>query len=367
MNCNFSKKIIGLFLLFFLIFLLFSVVVFATNNQDDNQANNQAERPGFGRIKQVIDNVHDITLVIVGLAAVGAMIYAGLRWAFSAGDASAITEAKKSIFSVFIGLLIVMFSVFLLDFLEIKIEVPEPPAPIVIPDPVDDPAEEPDEEPEEEEIDDGIILTIDIVSLKTGEKTEIKKQIIGGDVNIRNLNRVVYGRELVRMHIKEIKFKNPDTHNYGVIVFEKPEFRGRCGIITKDKNIGWSPGSIRSFTMPKTPLDGGDMIFYNYPHDPLFKQPNPPHNILQEIQKHVPLPIDGRVSLVIEKDNEKFYPFSVEVFPRQEHLIILRNPVGECYVIQRSVKNIKNLWWATTFRDEFVPRSVSAVQILRLF
>ena len=363
MNYNFSKKTISFFLIFFLIFLFFTFVVGA------------AERPGFERIRETIDNVWRISLIIVGIIAVGTMIFAGLRWAFSAGDANAITEAKKSILSVFVGLLIVMFSVYLLDFLKIRVEIPDPPKPVVIPDPI----------PEIPPFVDGIILTRKIKSLKSGKPIHHvpTEQIRGGQLNIRNLNRIIYGRELAEINISRVEFRNPPEHYYGVIVFEEPGFRGRCEIITQDKSIISPPGSIRSFIMPLVQLGAGSITFYNYPHNntekktvglPTYKPIFDNGRVIGaqrkiiDITKKPPLYEEIYEEITGIVGTKRFCPFSIETtFLIGESLIVLRNEMGECYVIQGNVANTRDLWWARAFGGKSCPFSGEAINILRIF
>lgn len=80
---------------------------------------------GFGIVstdpKQLVNTVLTIAIGIAGGVAFLLIVYGGFRLAFSQGDPKAVQEAREIITSAIVGLLLVIFSVFLLNLIGIDI------------------------------------------------------------------------------------------------------------------------------------------------------------------------------------------------------------------------------------------------------
>ena len=286
MKSKIFKKLI--FLSFFVFFFLFSAIsiVWAEAGQ------------GFEEIGITIQDVYRVLLGFASIIAIAVLAFVGFRFMFSAGDPEAITDAKKYLLSLLIGLLIVIFSYALVRTLEVDVRLPRPPAPIIIPDPV----------PEEElVIEDFIPEEIEDLIPEQEERVPTEEElredgfegfvfreglidfsplIIAGErVIIRDLTRVFnprtgafedLGGSFPIMHSPRDKHGEL-IYRYGVILFEEPNFRGRCkiridrhGLVELGLGIlyaldidGFVPKSVRSFVMPMEShlRKGNDLIF----------------------------------------------------------------------------------------------------------
>ncbi len=245
---------------------------------------------------RTIRDLYNIFLMIGGAVALMALAYGGIRFGFSLGDPEAIKEAKSWILSAFIGMMILFGSWSFLEFLapgfvvdRIIIDLPL----IVI--------EPPPEVPDEPEFRDGIIFYayISPINQENGNNNgnnNLQRQrveIYRGKFSHKNLDKFWWDEKIQNFNLQKVQFKNPKDRGgepiqqYGVIAFEKPGFRGRCKIITKDiggeggegeeggeggeeiENLPFRPRSIRTFVMPGVShhRPGDKLIFFqgNYP------------------------------------------------------------------------------------------------------
>src|SRR3990167_6176041 len=79
----------------------------------------------FGKIStdpaQLVNTILTIAIGIAGGIAFLMIVYGGFRLAFSSGDPKAVQEARDIISSAIVGLLLVVFSVFLLNLIGVDI------------------------------------------------------------------------------------------------------------------------------------------------------------------------------------------------------------------------------------------------------
>jgi len=86
------------------------------NLQLDSTAGNCGTATGTTKIQDIITTGINIFSVIVGIVAVVMIIVGGFKYITSGGDSSNVTSAKNTIIQAVIGLVIVAFAQFLVQF-----------------------------------------------------------------------------------------------------------------------------------------------------------------------------------------------------------------------------------------------------------
>lgn len=101
-----------------------SAVIPGTNNAPPTKGD-ESVNTAFGNIstepKQLVNTVLTIAIGIAGGIAFLLIVYGGFRLAFSQGDPKAVQEARDIITSAIVGLLLIIFSVFLLNLIGVDI------------------------------------------------------------------------------------------------------------------------------------------------------------------------------------------------------------------------------------------------------
>lgn len=354
-------------------------------------------------LRQVVDRVHQISLILAGAVAVAMLVWAGFRLFFSADTPNIIIEAKERILFVFLGLLIVIFSIAILRiFVEPKEyirvppppEIPDPPE-IVIPEPPDEPVvllpPEEDEVIEPPPIYIEKDVPLDKQTAKTKMEDHIKEEeeelrkrrfrgfvlrefldvaplkISGERLIIRDLNRIFRPEAnvfetftIVHVSIHHPRDKDGNMiYRYGLIFFEEPNFRGRCKIMVDGGIVwfpGWRPGSVRSFVMPvKSHYEPGDAIIaYQYPIlrrtriDPKTKEEIIVGKYHKDWEQNMLNPPEGPAYIPWHQDITPRPTYSLETISDPgKYMVILRaiRPPYHCYITLKNIPDFRNLWW----------------------
>ncbi len=236
----------------------------------------------FVPFEVAVGQIYHLFLVFTSIIAVAILAFAGFRFMTSAGDPEAITDAKKWLLSLLVGLLIVVFSYALVRTLEIDIEVPDPPDLIIIPTPIPDPADDPLEDildiipediydipeeipPNDEELREDRF--VGFVLRRWPWPIERRPLIVEGErLIIRDLSRVFdpatghfrdFTGAIISIHSPRDKHGN-FIYRFGIIAFEDPNFRGPC-TIRVDRH-GLVEGALAWLARILKPIDGMQSI-----------------------------------------------------------------------------------------------------------
>ena len=115
-----------LFILIFLFILLFSNQVFAQNFVEDNLDGNQlipenctgrAEYCGLSDFLQLLVNVFQLMLGLIGSLALFFFIYGGFTWTFSRGNPQLVQKGKDIIGGSALGIILVLGSWTIINFI----------------------------------------------------------------------------------------------------------------------------------------------------------------------------------------------------------------------------------------------------------
>lgn len=142
MNFNkVSKILISFFLIIFLFsffYFLFSDIVFADSSNllciKDEPDNKQpypwcnAGKEGLGGSAGLINTIYKYSLAVAGVAALGAIIFGGIKWIISAGNPSNISEAKEYITGAIYGLILLISAALLFNTINPQITALEDPS-----------------------------------------------------------------------------------------------------------------------------------------------------------------------------------------------------------------------------------------------
>lgn len=92
--------------------------------QADNGTCSDQTQGGTDSINKLITNIVNIFSVIVGVVAVIMIIVGGFRYITSGGDSNNISSAKNTIIYAIIGLVIVVFAQFIVQFVLNRVNTP---------------------------------------------------------------------------------------------------------------------------------------------------------------------------------------------------------------------------------------------------
>ncbi len=107
------KKIIFSIIIFSLI--ISPALVFAQESQPTHR--NLPQPLGGGNVSDIVANIIQSLLGIVGVLALAMFVYGGITWMISGGSSEKIEQGKKTIVWAVLGLAIVFFSYAILDFI----------------------------------------------------------------------------------------------------------------------------------------------------------------------------------------------------------------------------------------------------------
>lgn len=244
-------------LLFMILFLaLMPVFTYAANGEEKDKGRAleivypripgyTTEKVVFSGLPEYVDYIFRFSVIIIGLIVLGVLIYSGIQYLTSAGNPEKLKNAKQGIFSAFLGAIILLSAYLIFNTINPELTILEPPEPKII---------EPTVEP-------GIyICTYDIGDINSiierykseDRETKIKaaeelKNIMKSDKGICYIARysdrsfvfkpkqhtafTIPRKEYIYVPATEDKpaeTKIKWEYDYGIILHQKDNWRGRC-------------------------------------------------------------------------------------------------------------------------------------------